>query len=69
MPMLPLSREIDQLDRLKKSLAAYRLVFGQPRQEDLLAYLRERTPNAQLEPYLDALRIDLAPPGVRGGAT
>ena len=66
VPTLPLSREIEQLDQLKKSLAAYRLVFGQPRQEDLLAYLRDRTPSTGLEPYLDALRIDLAPPGIRG---
>ena len=41
--MLPMSREIDQLERLKKSLAVYRMVFGQPRQEDLAAWLEKRS--------------------------
>ena len=39
VPLLPLSREIAKLKRLKQMLAVYRLAFGQPRQEDLLAYL------------------------------
>jgi hypothetical protein len=39
VPLLPLSREIAQLARLKQMLAIYRLAFGQPRQEDLLEYL------------------------------
>ncbi len=43
VPMLPMSREIDQLERLKKSLAVYRMVFGQPRQEDLAAWLEKRS--------------------------
>ena len=39
VPLLPLSREVAKLQRLKQMLAVYRLAFGQPRQEDLLAYL------------------------------
>lgn len=39
VPLLPLSREVAQLRRLKQMLAIYRLAFGQPRQEDLLEYL------------------------------
>jgi hypothetical protein len=39
VPMLPLSREQGQLRRLKRGLALYRLVFGQPRQQELLEYL------------------------------
>ena len=35
IPMLPFSREIAKLKWLKEGLALYRLVFGQPRQEDL----------------------------------
>ncbi|MBL9024535.1 MAG: hypothetical protein JNL21_20235 [Myxococcales bacterium] len=61
VPVLPLSREIAQLERLKKSLAVYRLVFGQARQDDLLAYLStvdEDTRRALLE-----ARIDLGPDG------
>lgn len=39
VPLLPLSREERQLDDLRRSMALYRLVFGQPRQEDLLRVL------------------------------
>lgn len=39
VPLLPLSREVAKLQRLKEMLAIYRLAFGQPRQEDLLTYL------------------------------
>ncbi len=41
VPILPFSREESKLVRLKKSLALYRLAFGQPRQEDLIEYLAE----------------------------
>lgn len=61
VPMLPFSREIELLEALKKSVAAYRLAFGQPRQDDLLAYLTKLTdtlPQAEL----DALQIRLNPP-------
>lgn len=37
---LPYSRESTRLGWLKRSLAIYRLAFGQPRQDDLLAWLR-----------------------------
>jgi hypothetical protein len=43
VPLIPLSREVDRLERLKRSLAVYRMVFGQPRQEDLVAFLGRRT--------------------------
>lgn len=39
VPMLPFSREVSHLDNLKRSLAIYRLAFGQARQEDLLRFL------------------------------
>lgn len=58
VPMLPMSREVKRLETLKRSLALYRLVFGQPRQQDLLAYLvaDERTAG------LEDVHISLAPP-------
>jgi hypothetical protein len=37
VPLLPLSREEEQLERLKRNLAIYRVVFGQPRQAELMA--------------------------------
>jgi len=36
IPLLPFSKEVGKLKRLKQGLALYRMVFGQPRQEDLL---------------------------------
>ncbi len=61
VPLLPLSREVEQLARLRRSLAAYRLVFGQPRQEDLADYLRDRMTPEDLSRLVDQLRIDLTP--------
>lgn len=56
VPMLPLSKEVGQLERLKRDVARCRLVFGQPRQDDLLAYLGE-VPDEKLA----ELRIELSP--------
>ncbi len=39
VPLLPWTREIEAFARLKRQLAAYRVVFGQPRQEELLNLL------------------------------
>jgi len=46
---------------LKRGLATYRLVFGRPRQADLLALL-ERSGLSQDPATLARRRIDLAPP-------
>ncbi len=61
VPLVPLTREVEQLRRLRASLAAYRLVFGQPRQEDLVAYLGDRMPPDELATLAEQLRIDLTP--------
>lgn len=39
VPLLPYSQEIDAFAKLKRQLAAYRVVFGQPRQQELLGLL------------------------------
>jgi hypothetical protein len=64
VPVLPMSREIEQLTRLQKSLAVYRMVFGLPRQEDFAAWLAERLSVEELARYQELLRIDLSPPRV-----
>jgi hypothetical protein len=61
VPLLPYSREVEQLARLKRSLALYRLVFGQPRQEDLLAHLTARLSDADAQKAAAAWRLSLAP--------
>ena len=62
VPMLPFSREEQHFHTLKRMLAIYRLVFGQPRQEDLLAYLASNMDSSVAESALDMWRISLEPP-------
>ncbi len=62
VPALPLSKDASQFDGLKRSLAVYRMVFGQPRQEDLLAFLQARLTSEELAGITPVLRIDLSPP-------
>jgi hypothetical protein len=61
VPMLPMSRELADLGRLKRGLATYRLVFGQARQEDLLALLHKRGIGEDAGAQ-EAWRVDLGPP-------
>ena len=63
IPMLPMSREHDRLQQLKKALAAYRMVFGQPHQDDLVTWLGSCYTEDELTTLTDQLRIDLAPRG------
>lgn len=62
VPALPLSHDRARADRLRASLAVYRMVFGQPRQEDLVAYLLDRVSPDSLASLMDELRIDLSVP-------
>lgn len=62
VPVLPLSRDHARIDTLRRSLAAYRMVFGQARQEDLLAYLLSQLPDALASQFAAELRINLEPP-------
>lgn len=59
---LPLSREIERLLALRGALAVYRMVFGQPRQEELLEYLSKTVPAERLHKLADELSVDLCPP-------
>ncbi|MFQ5486022.1 MAG: helicase-related protein, partial [Desulfobacterales bacterium] len=62
IPLLPYSKEVGKLKRLKQSLALYRMVFGQPRQEDLLFSLSQ---NGNYESVnLDDWMISLQPPAI-----
>ena len=44
VPALRFSRETDRIHGLRRSLAIYRMVFGQSRQEDLIAYFLAHVP-------------------------
>jgi hypothetical protein len=61
VPSLPLTRDRQLLVALRQSLAVYRLVFGQPRQEDLVEYLQQHIPPDQLDDLIGRLKIDLSP--------
>lgn len=64
VPAPPLSRDEVRLQALRRTMALYRLVFGQPRQDDLLQYIIERNPTAtdeDLARMCSALNIDLSP--------
>ena len=58
VPLLPYTREVEAFKRLKRQLAAYRVVFGQPRQEELVTLLGQ----AELDAQLDGWAVDLTPP-------
>jgi hypothetical protein len=56
----PLSRDVAKAVALKDDLALYRLAFGQPRQEDLLDFLKRRGIDGA-----NAAGIDLRPDAVK----
>lgn len=60
IPVLPYSKEVGKLKRLKQGLALYRMVFGQPRQEDLMFSLDQKNDDASLD--LAYWLISLQPP-------
>ena len=61
VPQLPYTAEVEAFDRLKRQLAAYRVVFGQPRQEELVTLLdRAGVDVARLRDWA----VDLSPPAI-----
>ena len=58
VPLLPYATEVEAFQRLKRQLAAYRVVFGQPRQQELITLLEQ---SSMSDNQLDALTIDLSP--------
>jgi hypothetical protein len=59
---LPLSRDQIRLQDLRRTLAVYRMVFGQPRQDDLIEYVLSHLPEQQIQSFVAQLRVDLSPP-------
>ena len=62
VPVLPFSREAATVSQLRKALAAYRLAFGQPRQEELVEFLSADRTDEELLQLAERLKIDLSPP-------
>lgn len=61
VPTLPLSRDVDRFRSLRHALAMYRMVFGQPRQEELVDYLRQVLAPEEVERVRNAVRVSLEP--------
>jgi hypothetical protein len=61
LPMIPLSKDIDRAEVLRRSLAVYRMAFGQSRQDDLVEYLQRYLTAEQIKSAVAELRIDLTP--------
>jgi hypothetical protein len=58
---MPMSRDETRYRRLKRSLALYRMVFAQPRQEDLLACLEQTIGEERAAEVAARWRINLEP--------
>lgn len=61
-PVLPLSRDAARIDSLRQALTVYRMVFGQPRQDDLLEFILREVPEERRDSLAAAITIDLSPP-------
>jgi hypothetical protein len=69
VPMFSMSREAELFDWLKRSLTVYRLAFGQPRQDDLLAYLGDLCEGTIDPEMLRRLQITLEPTMLKADIT
>lgn len=61
VPLHPFSKDVKKYENLKKTLAIYRLTFGQPRQEELVESLNETLNSDEIEIIRKNLIIDLSP--------
>lgn len=62
VPTLPLSRDSEKLQALRRSLVIYRMVFGQTRQEDMIEYLLSKIGESDVGGISRQLQIHLGPP-------
>ncbi len=62
VPVIPHSRDEARLKRMTKAVGTYRMVFAQPRQEDLLAHLHRHMGDDGLAGVAERVVIDLRPP-------
>jgi hypothetical protein len=62
----PLSPDAVRIEALR-TLAVYRIVVGQSRQEDLVSYLLTQLTQDEIAKVVDQLRIDLSPTNIADG--
>jgi len=61
VPCMPMSRDRERLKDLQSTLVLYRMVFGQPRQEDLVEFLKKYIEREEIKKEMENFRIDLSP--------
>ena len=62
IPLYPFSIDQSRLVHILKTLAIYRLAFGQPRQAELVDHLLERNlSQEEVQQVMDTLMINLSP--------
>lgn len=64
LPFLPLGRDRHKFEHLRTALWLYRMVFGQARQQDLVASLSERLSAEEIKALAPSLMVDLSPPRI-----
>lgn len=62
VPAIPHSRDDVRLKKMMQAVGTYRMVFAQPRQEDLLAHLQRQVSDDALAGLAERVVIDLRPP-------
>ena len=60
-PIIPYSREVQQIQKIIRTLTLYRLTFGQPRQEELVEALSKELTEKELADIRNKLLINLSP--------
>ena len=61
IPFYPVSRDRAKLSTLLRTLALYRLAFGQPKQAELVEHLLTNISDERIPEIRDKLMIDLSP--------
>lgn len=61
VPNYGLSRDVERFRALREALAVYRMVFGQPRQEELMAFLVRTVAQERIAELAERLQVSLAP--------
>jgi hypothetical protein len=61
VPCMPMSRDRERFRDLQSTLVLYRIVFGQPRQEDLVEFLKRYLDPEEIQKEIENFRIDLSP--------
>jgi len=61
VPVYPFSKEADQYKDMLKTLAVYRLTFGQPRQAELARFLECNFTPEEIKTIREKLMVDLCP--------